>query len=188
MAVPPDAMETTIERPLFRMVRPFVAWSIRRKPRPKPIKLERNEGPCAKVITALGDSPSATALRRIVDEAFASQVLPRKTKAMMSAVIGKALGCPTAEAEARGVLAGEGWSDADVTAMLTNLAHPKLDAREAMLVPFARETVRYQPPVTIQVRMREVTEGMTREETVEVAGIIGLANMLARLSALLDAC
>jgi hypothetical protein len=29
--------------------------------------------------------------------------------------------------------------------MLTNLAHPKLDAREAMLVPFARETGRYQP-------------------------------------------
>jgi hypothetical protein len=29
---------------------------------------------------------------------------------------------------------------------------------------------------------------MTREETVEVAGIIGLANMLARLSVLLDAC
>ena len=37
-------------------------------------------------------------------------------------------------------------------------------------------------------RMREVTKGMTREETVEVAGIIGLANMLARLSVLPDAC
>jgi alkylhydroperoxidase family enzyme len=188
MAVPPDAMETVIERPLFKMIRPFVAWSIRRKPRPKPIKLERNEGQCAKVISALGDSPAATALRQIVDDAFASPVLPRKTKTMVSAVIGKALGCPTAEAEARVLLAGEGWSDADVTAMLTNLAHPKLDAREAVLVPFARETVRYQPPVTIQVRMREVTKGMTREETVEVAGIIGLANMLARLSVLPEAC
>jgi len=29
--------------------------------------------------------------------------------------------------------------------MLTNLAHPKLDAREAMLVPVAREHGRYQP-------------------------------------------
>lgn len=188
MAVPPDAMEMLIERPLFKVIRPFVAWSMRRKPHPKPIKLERNEGPYAKVIAALGDSPSATALRQIVDEAFASPVLPRKTKAVVCAVIGKALGCATAEAEARGVLAGEGWSDADVLAMLTNLAHPKLDARDALLVPFARETVRYQPPVTIQLRMREVTRGMTREETVELAGIIGLANMLARLSVLLDAC
>jgi alkylhydroperoxidase family enzyme len=188
LAVPPDAMETMIERPLFKMMRPFVAWSIRRKPRPKPIKLERNVGPCANVIATLGDSPAATALRQIVDDAFASPVLPRKTKTMVFAVIGKALACPSAEVEARGALAGEGWTDDEVTAMLTNLAHPKLDAREAILVPFARETVRYQPPVTIQVRMREVTKGMTREETVEVAGIIGLANMMARLSVLLDAC
>ena len=59
--------------------------------------------------------------------------------------------------------------------------------REQMLVPFARETVRYQP-ADIQRRMREVTAGMRPPEIVELAGVVSLANAVGRLSVLLDVC
>jgi len=56
-----------------------------------------------------------------------------------------------------------------------------------MLVPFARETVRYQH-ADIQRRMREVTAGMRPAEIVELVGVVSLANAVGRLSVLLDVC
>ena len=50
-----------------------------------------------------------------------------------------------AEAEARAYLAEDGLGARDVDEILGTLGSARLDAREARLVPFARETVRYQP-------------------------------------------
>jgi alkylhydroperoxidase family enzyme len=105
----------------------------------------------------------------------------------MLAVVARALGCVYAEAECRRLLTAAGLGAADLDEILDTLASGRLDAREEKLVPFARETVRYQPG-PIQTRIREVTSTLTPEETVEAVGIVSLGNALCRLSIVLDRC
>src|SRR5204863_291026 len=141
------------------LVRPLLAWRMRprlRAPEPAP---RPDDGPCAAVVAALDGSPAAGVLRRAIDGAWASDVLPRRTKTLMLAVIARALGCAHGEHEARRFLAAEGLAPGQLDEILANLGSPRLDAREARLVPFARETVRYQPAV-IQRRMRELAHGL----------------------------
>jgi AhpD family alkylhydroperoxidase len=188
LALPPDRdFESLVERPLFRVVRPLIAWRLRSVPkRPAPLP-EPNDGPCAPIVAALDGSPSARLVRLMIDEAWASAVLPRRTKALVLAVTARALGCEHGVAEARRLLAAEGMPAAEVDGVLATLAAPSLDAREGRLVPLARETAHYQVPV-IQRRMREATVGLSPAEIVEAAGTMALANAVCRLSVLLDAC
>jgi len=139
------------------------------------------------VVAALDGSPAAGVLRRAIDGAWASDVLPRRTKTLMLAVIARALGRAHGEQEARRFLAAEGLPPAELDDILANLGSPRLDAREARLVPFARETVRYQP-AAIQRRMRELARGLSPEEFLEVVGIAALANAVCRMSVAIDAC
>jgi alkylhydroperoxidase family enzyme len=186
LALPPESLEKVVEKPFFRLLRPLMAWKMRgkrRAPEPPP----PNAGPGARIVAALGDSPVAGVFRRSIDGAWASTVLPRRTKALMLAVIAKALGCAHAEGEARVVLGREGVGPGDVDQILTTLGSPRLDARESRLVPFARETVRYQP-AAIQRRLRAVTEGFSADEILETAGVVAHANAVCRLSVVVDAC
>ncbi|HEV7735198.1 MAG TPA: hypothetical protein VGR62_23710 [Candidatus Binatia bacterium] len=187
LALPPDPLESMVDRPLFRLVRPLVAWKMRPRPLPPAVPLPAESGPWARVMTTLGRSPVAGELRRVVDDAFASPVLPRRTKALMTAVIGRALGCAYSEAEARRLAADDGIGTADADEILTNLGSSRLEARDARLLAFARETVRYQTPV-IQRRVREVTAGFTPDQILETVGVVSLANLLARMTIVLDAC
>lgn len=185
LALPPESLEKVVEKPLFRLMRPLMAWRMRARPRapePPPHPSE----PHARVVAALGESPTAGVMRRAIDGAWASTVLPRRTKALMLAVIARALGCAHTEAEARDMLGREGFTPGDLDQVLTTLASPRLDRREARLVPFARETVRYQP-AAIQKRLRVVTEGFSADEILEAVGIASQANAVCRLSVVLDA-
>jgi alkylhydroperoxidase family enzyme len=187
LALPPESLEKMVDKPLFRLLRPLMAWRMRsrqRAPEPPP---RANDGPHERVVAALGDSPMAGVIRRSIDGAWESTVLPRRTKALMLAVIARALACAYAEAEAREILRREGLGPGDVDAILVTLASPRLDPREARLVPFARETVRYQP-AAIQTRLRAVTNGFSDDEVLEAVGFAALANALCRLSVVLDAC
>jgi alkylhydroperoxidase family enzyme len=187
LALPPESLETDAAKPLFRLLRPLIAWHMRPRAHHPERPPSPNEAPCARLIAALDTSPLAHVLRRIVDAAWASRVLPARTKSLVLAVVARAMGCSYGEAEARGLLAAEGLADADVDEILATLASPRLDARESRLVPFARETVRYQP-ATIQQRMRAVAEGFSAEETLEAVGIVALANTVCRLSVVIEAC
>jgi AhpD family alkylhydroperoxidase len=188
LSLPPAAeLESLVERRLFRVIRPLVAWRLRDRPRrPMPLAVP-NDGFGAHLVAALGDSPSATALRRVLDEALASDILPRRTKMMLFAVIAKALGCTATESEARTALLAEGVSAPTIEDVLVHLGSSELDGREALLVPFARDTVRYQH-AEIQRRTREVTAGMSPPEQLELVGTAALANAVCRLSTLLDVC
>jgi len=185
-AMPTEAFARFGDSVLLRLVRPFIAGRFRAKPQPA-IVPPPNDGPCAEVVAALGASPTARAVRTSIDEALASPVLPRRTKLLILGVIGRALGCVRAEAEARGALAAEGFGAADIEGVLANLDSPKLDARERLLVPFARETVRYRTGA-IQERTRALGETLSGEEVIEAVGITALANSVGRLSILLETC
>ncbi|HYV56503.1 MAG TPA: carboxymuconolactone decarboxylase family protein [Candidatus Nitrosopolaris sp.] len=186
LALPPDPIESFVRVPLFRVIRPVIARRMRPRVRPPEPPPQPNDGPLAALVTALGDSPAAGVIRRMVDGAWTSPVLPRRTRALLLAVVARALGCAYSEGEARRLLAAEGLAAADVDEILTHLGSPRLDPREARLVPFARETVRYQP-AAIQRRAREACEALRPEETLEAIGTVALANALGRLSVVLDA-
>ena len=187
LALPPEPLVSFVASPVFRFVRPLLAWRMRPRPRaPEPAPCP-DDGPCAAVVAALDGSPAAGLLRRAIDGAWASDVLPRRTKTLMLAVIARALDCAHGEREARRFLAAEGLAPGELDGILANLGSPRLDAREARLVPFARETVRYQSAV-IQRRMRELARGLSPEEILEVVGIAALANAVCRMSVAIDAC
>ena len=184
-ALPPEPLEALTRAPYFRLIRPLLALGFRRRARPpKPAPAPCD--PFARVVAALGDSPAAHVVRAIIDDALASPILPARTKALVMVVVARALGCAYGEAEARALLAREGFAAADVDEVLATLSSPRLDAREARLVPFARETIRYQPAV-IQARVREVCRDLGPAETTEAIGVIALANGVCRLSVVLDA-
>lgn len=188
LSLPPATdLETLVGWRLFRVLRPLLAWRLRReRPHAAPLAIP-NAGFGARLVAALGDSPSATPLRHVLDEALASDILPRRTKMMLFAVIAKALRCAATESEARAALLAEGVSAETIDDVLLHLGSPQLDSREAVLVPFARDTVRYQY-AEIQRRTREVTAGMKPAELLELVGIVALANAVCRLSTLLDVC
>ena len=186
LALPPDPIESLVRGPLFRFIRPLMARRMRPRARPPEPPPQPNDGPLAALVTALGDSPAASVVRRMIEGAWNSPVLPRRTRALLLAVVARALGCAYSEGEARRLLAAEGLEGSHVDEILTHLGSAQLDRREARLVPFARETVRYQP-AAIQRRVRETCDAMSREETLETIGTVALANALCRMSVVLDA-
>jgi AhpD family alkylhydroperoxidase len=184
-ALQPEAFEKLPDRPLVRLFRPLIARVIRGRRVAPPPPPEPNTGPFREVVASLAGSPRAHVVRNAVDDAFASPVLPRRTKLLMIAVIGRALGCTVSEREARAGLADEGFTAADVDDVLANLGSPRLDRRDALLVPFARETVRYQTGA-IQRRTRELAHELPLDDVIEAAGVTALANAVARVSILLE--
>lgn len=187
LAFPPEGFVALVDKPLFRFVRPLVAWQMRPRHVAPAEPVPPGDAPWSRMISALGRAPAARPLRQVVDDAIASPVLPRATKGLMMAVIGRALGCAYSEGEARRVAESDGLTAAEIDEVLHNLGSPRVGERDARLVAFARETVRYQTPA-IQRRVREATAGLTPEEIVETVGIVALANTLARLTVVLDAC
>ena len=186
-ALPPEGFEKMVDRPLARLLRPLIAWRMSGKRVPAVPLPQPNTGFCTAVVAALDGSPTAHVVRAITDDAFASPILPLRTKLLMLAVISRALGCEHAGNEARDGLAAEGLGPADVDEILANLGSPKLDRRDALLVPFARETVRFQASA-IQRRTRDLTRELPVEEVIEAVGVASLANATGRLSVLLETC
>ena len=121
------------------------------------------------------------------DEAWQSNILPRRSKALIFAVVARALGCEASEREAARLVATEGMTGADLDEVLTHLGSPKLDPIEAQIVPFARETVWYTP-APIQRRLRALQETLSTPQLLELTGITAIANQLCRLCAVVQQC
>jgi alkylhydroperoxidase family enzyme len=189
LALPPDRLQRPVYQLVGRLLRPVLARRRgpgRRRPAPPPTP---NRGLGAVVVAALGDSPAAGTLRHVIDAGLASPVLPRRTKLLMIAVIARALGCTVGERDATAALRGEGLAAEDVEATLAHLGSPSLDRREAALLPFARDTVRCQPPaIQRQTRALAGALDLTVPELLEVVGVAGLANTLCRASVIVDPC
>jgi len=75
--------------------------------------------------------------------------------------------------------------EAEAQAALSALASPKLDAAEAAILSWVRETVRYTPS-QIQKRTRTLSEAIGMEAMLEAVGVAALANATVRLAMLLE--
>jgi alkylhydroperoxidase family enzyme len=129
--------------------------------------------------------PAAEVLRSVLEDAWASSVLPKRTKAMVFAVVARGLGCERGEEEAARLLGDEGLGGDVVGEVLSRLASPKLDDLESAIVPFARETLWYRP-AQIQRRGRELRSLLSNEQFIELVGIAALANAVCRMSVIVD--
>ncbi len=146
----------------------------------EPITREGCGGPWSFLVAALSALPAGPGLRRVLDEACASPLLPRRSKFLVFAVVARTLGCPYSEREAIRLLIECGLAPEAIGDTLRHLHSPSLDPVEAAIVPFARETVRYRP-AQIQRRARQLEPLLAREQLVELIGVAALANTVCRL-------
>jgi AhpD family alkylhydroperoxidase len=184
-ALPPYGMEALPDRWTVRLARPLVALSLRRvrkRARPEPLEPGEEAGPFAPAVKALDGLPMARAMRRTLDAMFTSGALPARCKALVFAVVGRALGCAASELEARSLLAGEGLADGEFDRVLDHLASLRLDDVESLAIPFARETVWYEP-ARIQRRARGLKDRLSREQLIELTATVAIANATCRLGA-----
>jgi alkylhydroperoxidase family enzyme len=183
-ALPPGGLERMHASLLLRLLRPFLQGMVhgrQRRAQPTHLSEEEKAGPFRAWVEALDGLPAARKLRAILDDAWASPLLPRRAKALIFAVVARGLTCPHSEREALRLLAEEGLEGEAAEEILAHLGSPLLDPVEAVVVPFARETLWYTP-AQIQRRAREVRERIGTERFLEAVGVAAFANTICRLS------
>jgi len=143
------------------------------------------KGPYADLVRSLEGSRAASTMEMTLNRAFSSEVLPRRTLSLIFAVIAHTLQCERCELSAGELLEGEGFSRADLGEVLETLASPRLTEMEALLIPWARDTV-WMPeqPARIQDRTRPLLDALGPEVLVEAVGAAALANGCVRLTML----
>jgi uncharacterized peroxidase-related enzyme len=142
-------------------------------------------GPYGSLVRALEGLPGAATLEAILNNAFTSQLLPRRTLCLTFAVVAHTLECQICETGAADLLDVEGFSRRELGEVLETLASPRLTETEALLIPWARDTV-WMPeqPARIQERTRPLLEALGPAVLVEAVGAAALANACVRLTML----
>lgn len=186
-AVPPYGWEKYPDQWLPRLMRPLISHWINKKLRKRASPAAGNVlspyvGPFADVVQAYAGTPIAPALAQVLEDAWSSTLLSRRCKALLFAVVGTGLDCKRSVAQVWPVLAEHGLGESVIARVLDHLGAEELDATENLLLPFARETLWYQP-AQIQRRARQVREQLSAAQFVEAVGILALANSLCRLGA-----
>jgi AhpD family alkylhydroperoxidase len=183
-AVPARAIERLPERFHIRLLRPLLGrLLLSRHARGRATPLDRVPShPYSGLVKAYAGSPIALALGRTLEEMWASPHLTRRCKLLMIAVIARGLGCQVCGGEVGEALQQEGLTEAAVAQVLTHLDAPELDAVERLLVPFARETIWYEP-APLQRRARALLDHLSGPQVLEAIGVAALANGLCRMGA-----
>src|SRR5262249_1616469 len=176
----PDGPASGLLRPALRLIGGVEGRWAPAKPLPPPVR----GGPFEPLVAAFDGLPLAAIISQHLEEAWRSDLLPRRTKGFIAGVIARALGCEASERIARVLLSGEGVPEGDVDTVLSTLAAPCLTAAEEVVVPFARETVRYAP-ARIQRQGRTVRGAIGQAAFVELIGFAALTNAAARMAAVL---
>jgi AhpD family alkylhydroperoxidase len=182
-ALPPHHLESLPDRWYMRLFRPILTPFVerfRRHAADTRLRDDQRCGPFAPVVCALDGLPLAGELRAFLDVLWASNVLPVRAKALVFGVVAKGLGCAASEREATRLAVEAGMPRADVAHALAHLTSPALAPIEAIALPFARETIWYQP-AAIQRRSRAVRDALPRTEYVELLVTAAAANMVCRL-------
>jgi alkylhydroperoxidase family enzyme len=143
------------------------------------------EGPYGSLVRALDGAPGGSVLETTLKNAFSSEALPRRTLALIFAVVAHTLECQLCETGAAELLEVEGFSRDELAEVLQTLASPRLTEMEALLIPWARDTV-WMPeqPARIQARSRPLVDALGPQVYLEAVGGAALANGCVRLTML----
>ena len=184
-AIPVRPVERIPDQLHMRLLRPLVSWALLRRRYPgRETPLDRlPSDPYVRLVKAYEGSPIAPALARVLEGMWASPHLTRRCKLLMLAVVARGLGCEVCALEVGEALRGEGLTEATITQVLTHLDAPELDPVERLLVPFARDTIWYEP-APMQRRARALRDRLTGPQLLEAIGVAALANGLCRMSAM----
>lgn len=188
-ALPPQRWERLPDRWLTRLFRPIVARLVQRtrKRGQARTSVSTSHGDTFRpVLHAFAGSPIEPMLADLLNDLWRSPLLTRRSKALIFAVIGRALGCEMSTAEACAILRREAMSEADVAHVLAHLDGSDLTNLDQALLSFARETVRYEP-IQVQRRARQLQHQLTPAQFQEAIGVYAMANAVCRLCAALVA-
>ena len=184
-AIPARPMERMPDQLHMRLLRPLLGRIIKnhhsrgQATTPDPIP----SYPYARLVRACAGSPIAPTLGRTLEEMWASPHLTRRCKLLMLAVIARGLACQVCALDVGEALREEGLKEAALTQILTDLDAPELDPVERLLVPFARETIWYEPAL-VQRRARALSNRLAGAQLIEAIGVAALANGLCRMGAM----
>jgi AhpD family alkylhydroperoxidase len=184
-AIPSRPIERLPDRLHMRLLRPLIHRMLKsHRSRGRATPLDRVPSyPYARLVEAYAGSPIAPALGRTLEEMWASPHLTRRCKLLMLAVVARGLACEVCAQEVGEALRREGLTEAALTQVLTHLDAPELDPVERLLVPFARETIWFEP-APMQRRARALRDRLTGPQLLEAIGVAALANGLCRMGAM----
>jgi alkylhydroperoxidase family enzyme len=188
-AIPPVPMERVPELLPMRLLRPLIERLVR-KHRWRGSAVTQvplvPDAPYAQLVNAFAGSPIAPALARTMNEMWSSPHLSRRCKLLMFGVISRGLPCQVCEIEVSRALQREGLDADAASRILTHLDGPELTPIERLLMPYARETLWYQP-APLQRHTRALREHLSTEQLIEAIGVAALANAVCRMAAVVMA-
>jgi AhpD family alkylhydroperoxidase len=183
LALDPEPYEALPDRWYVRLIRPALGFALRlttRRGEPTPFSTAERQGPFARIVNGFDGLPLGRSLRKILDEAWNFDGVPRRTKALITAVIAHGLGDDMVQAEARALALENGVGAEDFAGALAHFSADGLFAKEKIALEFARDTIWYAP-APMQRRTRAFREHFDIEELLDLVGFASLANLIARL-------
>jgi AhpD family alkylhydroperoxidase len=184
-AIPAHPIERIPDQLHVRLLRPLLGRIIKKhRYRGQPAALDPVPSYAyARLVKSCAGSPIGSALGRTLAEMWASPHLTRRCKLLMVAVIARGLGCDVCALEVSEALVSERLKKETIAQVLNHLDAPELDPVERLLVPFARETIWYEPAV-LQRRARALRDRLSPPQLLEAIGVVSLANGLCRMGAM----
>ena len=184
-AIPARPIERIPDQLLVRLLRPLLGRIIKKhRYRGEVTALDPVPSYAyARLVNSYAGSPIGAMLGRTLAEMWASPHLTRRCKLLMIAVVARGLGCEVCALEVGEALEREGMKEPALTQVLAHLDAPELDAIERLLVPFARETIWYEP-AALQRRARALRNRLSGPQLLEAIGVASLANGLCRMGAM----
>lgn len=183
-AIPTRMLEDMPERWYMGLLRPLIGRMTSSRqtrgaatPAPAAARL-----PYARLVAAYDGSPIAAVLVRVLQDMWDSPVLTRRCKLLLLAVVAHGLPCTMCELHLLELLEAEGLPRSAATAVLAALDAPALTPTERTLLPFARETLWYEP-AAIQRSARALRGRVADAELLEAIAVTALGNGLSRMAA-----
>jgi len=183
LALDPKPYEALPDRWYVRLLRPALGVVLRLKTRrgePTPFSAAERQGPFARIVNGFDGLPLGWSLRTILDEAWDFDAIPRRTKALVAAVIARGLGDRLVLSEARALAHANGVDAKDFDDALAHFTAAGLVEKEKMAIEFACETIWYKP-APMQRRTRTFVDHFETAELLDLVGFASFANLIARL-------
>jgi len=186
-ALPPKPWEGAPDGWVNRLFRPIAAavtrrWRTRASAAPHPIA--RMPASFQALLRVYEGSPIGPVLAETFADLWDSPILPKRTKALMFAVIAQGLGCPLSRDEACALLLADGFQAEKIATVLSHLGGEGLADDDAALLGFARDSIWYEPQ-PIQKRARALHQRLGPARFVEALGVVSFGNAVCRLAAVM---